>query len=119
MGIKKSKNARRMQMVFFVHTGKVHVEVANREFSICKGGIWQVPRGKLRTKSALLSTIQFLGLCQWFVVPVESTLLANHGKSVNVLTQACYQHAHMRRCSESYCFAEYRFGLFVVFGHLA
>ena len=59
MGIKKSKNARRMQMVFFVHTGKVHVEVANREFSISKGGIWQVPRGMWRRRFALLSTFNF------------------------------------------------------------
>ena len=47
MGFKKTKNARRMHMVFFVHTGKVHVEVANKEFNISKGGIWQVPRGAL------------------------------------------------------------------------
>ena len=45
MGFKKLKNANRMQMVFFVHYGKVVVEVAGNEFTISKGGVWQVPRG--------------------------------------------------------------------------
>lgn len=51
-GMKRSKNARRMLMVFFVAQGRVSVEVgplngpASR-FSIGKGGFWQVPRGKM------------------------------------------------------------------------
>ncbi|KAI9819812.1 MAG: hypothetical protein M1832_003887 [Thelocarpon impressellum] len=44
-GSKRPKNSRRMQMVFFVHSGKVRVTVANTSFSICRGGMWQVPRG--------------------------------------------------------------------------
>lgn len=46
-GFKRSKNSRRMQMMFFVHLGKVSVEVAGTKFGISKGGVWQVPRGEL------------------------------------------------------------------------
>lgn len=40
-------------MVFFVHEGKVLVQVGpagteGNEFAISKGGVWVVPRGKLR-----------------------------------------------------------------------
>ncbi|KAF2423177.1 hypothetical protein EJ08DRAFT_652876 [Tothia fuscella] len=44
-GFKRSKNSRRMNMVFFVHEGKVAVTVGDTEFGISKGGIWHVPRG--------------------------------------------------------------------------
>ncbi|KAI9815723.1 MAG: hypothetical protein M1827_002119 [Pycnora praestabilis] len=44
-GEKKRKNSRKMQMVFFVFYGKVLVRVADTEFRIGKGGMWQVPRG--------------------------------------------------------------------------
>ncbi|OTA54915.1 hypothetical protein K449DRAFT_400793 [Hypoxylon sp. EC38] len=43
---KRTKNSRKMQMVFFVHTGSVDVKVAQTEFRIAKGGMWFVPRGK-------------------------------------------------------------------------
>lgn len=51
-GFKKAKNSRKMQMVFFVHEGKVLVEVGAQglevnEFALSKGGCWVVPRGKL------------------------------------------------------------------------
>lgn len=42
---KRTKNSRKMQMVFFVHTGSVEVTVAQNEFRIAKGGMWFVPRG--------------------------------------------------------------------------
>ncbi|KAI1388280.1 Mif2/CENP-C like-domain-containing protein [Hypoxylon trugodes] len=42
---KRTKNSRKMQMVFFVHTGSVDVVVAQTEFRIGKGGMWFVPRG--------------------------------------------------------------------------
>jgi hypothetical protein len=45
-GFKRAKNARKMQMVFFVHMGKVLVRVGDAEFTISKGGVWHVPRGK-------------------------------------------------------------------------
>lgn len=44
-GTKRTKNSRRMQMIFFVHIGKVKVEVAGTTFTITRGGVWQVPRG--------------------------------------------------------------------------
>lgn len=44
-GHKRMKNSRRMQMVFFVHEGKVTVEVGDVRFGMSKGGVWQVPRG--------------------------------------------------------------------------
>ncbi|KAK4990743.1 mitotic fidelity of chromosome transmission-related protein [Elasticomyces elasticus] len=44
-GYKRMKNSRKMQMVFFVHEGKVTVEVAGLTFGLTKGGCWQVPRG--------------------------------------------------------------------------
>jgi len=45
-GIKKQKNSRKMQMVFFVHRGRVSVTVNDTAFRIGQGGMWQVPRGK-------------------------------------------------------------------------
>jgi len=49
-GFKRAKNSRKMQMVFFVHEGKVLVEVGAtglevNEFALSKGGCWVVPRG--------------------------------------------------------------------------
>jgi len=45
-GIKKPKNSRKMQMVFFVFYGRVEVSVNDSVFRIGKGGMWQVPRSK-------------------------------------------------------------------------
>lgn len=45
-GIKKQKNSRKMQMVFFVHRGRVSVTVNDTAFRIGQGGMWMVPRGK-------------------------------------------------------------------------
>lgn len=47
-GVKRVKNSRKMQMVFFVHQGRVTVDVGTptTTFSIGKGGQWQVPRGQ-------------------------------------------------------------------------
>ncbi|EME47948.1 hypothetical protein DOTSEDRAFT_69770 [Dothistroma septosporum NZE10] len=49
-GFKRAKNSRKMQMVFFVHEGKVLVEVGAtgmevNQFALSKGGVWIVPRG--------------------------------------------------------------------------
>lgn len=46
-GAKKPKNSRKMQMVFFVFYGRVNVTVNETSFRIGKGGVWQVPRGKI------------------------------------------------------------------------
>lgn len=52
-GFKQAKNSRKMHMIFFVASGKVDVTVAENAFSISKGGIWQVPRGKFpRSRSS-------------------------------------------------------------------
>lgn len=45
-GVKRLKNSRKMQMVFFVFYGRVMVKVGSTNFSIGKGGMWQVPRGE-------------------------------------------------------------------------
>lgn len=65
-GFKRAKNSRKMQMVFFVHEGKVLVEVGAmglevNSFALSKGGVWIVPRGKLPTSLlSLLSSPSFL-----------------------------------------------------------
>ena len=47
-GMKKPKNSRKMQMVFFVYTGRVQVAINSGDpFRITKGGMWQVPRCKI------------------------------------------------------------------------
>ena len=48
---KRAKNCGKMHMVFFVHDGKVMVEVGPskmefNQFALTKGGVWIVPRGK-------------------------------------------------------------------------
>lgn len=43
---KKPKNARKMQMAFFVFSGRVQVTVADTVFTIGRGGMWFVPRGE-------------------------------------------------------------------------
>jgi len=46
-GIKRRKNSRKMQLIFFVHRGRVQVMVNETTFRIGQGGMWQVPRGKM------------------------------------------------------------------------
>ncbi|KAM3085470.1 mitotic fidelity of chromosome transmission-related protein [Clarireedia jacksonii] len=58
--VKKPKNSRKMQMVFFVFYGRVEVTVNGTPFRIGKGGMWQVPRGKY---------------CQSMVYDVETMLI--------------------------------------------
>ncbi|KAF1923789.1 uncharacterized protein M421DRAFT_425490 [Didymella exigua CBS 183.55] len=43
--MKRSKNSRKMHMVFNVHSGAVEVKVHENEFTVHRGGMWQVPRG--------------------------------------------------------------------------
>ena len=56
-GFKRAKNSSKMQMCFFVHEGKVLVEVGPTSggemntFAISRGGVWVVPRGKLLSPS--------------------------------------------------------------------
>lgn len=63
-GAKRVKNSRKMQMVFFVFYGRVTVDMGTptSSFSIGKGGMWQVPRGKQSPgfTFALIFSMQFL-----------------------------------------------------------
>ncbi|CAO2648498.1 Nn.00g077650.m01.CDS01 [Neocucurbitaria sp. VM-36] len=43
--MKRTKNSRKMHMVFNVQSGTVEVKVHENEFTAHRGGIWQVPRG--------------------------------------------------------------------------
>jgi len=56
-GEKRLKNSRKMQMVFFVHYGKVLVQVAGTKFVITKGGVWSVPRGQFEVSFILLHAV--------------------------------------------------------------
>ena len=53
-GVKRMKNSRKNHMVFWVFRGRVRVEVAGTAFSIGRGGMWQVPRGKPPTLSFIV-----------------------------------------------------------------
>ncbi|MCJ1479676.1 hypothetical protein MMC13_008362 [Lambiella insularis] len=44
-GVKRMKNSRKNHMVFWVFSGRVRVDVSGTDFSIGRGGMWQVPRG--------------------------------------------------------------------------
>ena len=44
-GEKRTKNSRKNHMVFWVFAGRVVVDVSGNEFSVGRGGMWQVPRG--------------------------------------------------------------------------
>ncbi|KAK5690683.1 mitotic fidelity of chromosome transmission-related protein [Elasticomyces elasticus] len=63
-GFKRAKNSRKMQMVFFVHEGKVMVDIGAQgmvekqvnTFAITKGGCWVVPRGKLALSFIFVSS---------------------------------------------------------------
>ena len=61
-GTKRVKNSRKMQLVFFVFRGRVMVEMGTptEAFSIGRGGMWQVPRGKQAcAMSSLLAPFPF------------------------------------------------------------
>ncbi|OTA94046.1 hypothetical protein M434DRAFT_395120 [Hypoxylon sp. CO27-5] len=69
---KRTKNSRKMQMVFFVHTGSVDVKVAQTEFRIAKGGMWFVPRGNhysITNNSDRPSRIFFAQGCEMVAQP--------------------------------------------------
>ncbi|KAI1139548.1 Mif2/CENP-C like-domain-containing protein [Hypoxylon sp. FL0543] len=69
---KRTKNSRKMQMVFFVHTGSVEVTVAQTEFRISKGGMWFVPRGNhysITNNSDRPARIFFAQGCEMVALP--------------------------------------------------
>jgi centromere protein C len=61
--MKRTKNSRKMHMVFNVQSGVVEVRVHENEFTVHRGGIWQVPRGEsfrlLRVSLSVSSHIFF------------------------------------------------------------
>lgn len=67
-GFKRAKNSSKMQMCFFVHEGKVMVEVGGataadtNQFAISKGGVWVVPRGELSPSPSLFVSLVLVGL---------------------------------------------------------
>ncbi|KAK8134054.1 inner kinetochore subunit cnp3 [Apiospora sp. TS-2023a] len=69
---KKPKNARKMQMVFFVHYGSVVVKLAGTEFRIGKGGQFFVPRGNqyaIENPTDKPARIFFAQGCEMLVAP--------------------------------------------------
>ncbi|KAI0884678.1 Mif2/CENP-C like-domain-containing protein [Annulohypoxylon maeteangense] len=69
---KRTKNSRKMQMVFFVHSGSVEVTVAQTEFRIGKGGMWFVPRGNhysILNDSPIPARIFFAQGCEMAAMP--------------------------------------------------
>lgn len=61
-GYKRMKNSRKMQMVFFVHEGKVTVDIEDVQFGMTKGGVWQVPRGEF-SRFFLISILPLCLFC--------------------------------------------------------
>lgn len=45
-GEKRPKNSKKNHMIFWVNSGRVQVDISGTEFSIGRGGMWQVPRGE-------------------------------------------------------------------------
>ncbi|PSN68382.1 hypothetical protein BS50DRAFT_587562 [Corynespora cassiicola Philippines] len=58
--MKRTKNSRRMHMVFHVHAGAVEVKMHDNEFSVHKGGVFQVPRGEFQSFTCLFSSPSFI-----------------------------------------------------------
>ncbi|KAA6409955.1 MAG: RmlC-like cupin [Lasallia pustulata] len=71
-GIKRLKNSRKMQMVFFVFYGRVMVKVGDTNFSIGKGGMWQVPRGNFYSIANPYEKLARIFFAQGCEVLVES-----------------------------------------------
>ncbi|KAH9893719.1 Mif2/CENP-C like-domain-containing protein [Xylariomycetidae sp. FL2044] len=71
---KRTKNCRKMQMVFFVHQGSVRVEIAQTTFTIAKGGQFFVPRGNhysIANDTNKPARIFFAQGCEMLVQPEE------------------------------------------------
>lgn len=58
--MKRTKNCRRMHMVFTLQSGTVEAKVNDNEFTVHRGGIWQVPRGKSHFILASLSFMSWI-----------------------------------------------------------
>ncbi|MCJ1405890.1 hypothetical protein MMC11_009120 [Xylographa trunciseda] len=75
-GVKRMKNSRKNHMVFWVFRGRVKVEVAGTEFSIGRGGMWQVPRGNfysIANQYDKLARVFFAQGCYMEAEPFDSS----------------------------------------------
>ncbi|KAL8829813.1 MAG: hypothetical protein Q9191_001792 [Dirinaria sp. TL-2023a] len=74
-GSKRSKNSRKMHMVFFVFYGRILVEMGTppTRFGIGKGGMWQVPRGNWYGIANPSKTTARIFFAQGCAVPAESS----------------------------------------------
>ncbi|KAK5122701.1 hypothetical protein LTR85_003616 [Meristemomyces frigidus] len=81
-GFKRAKNSRKMQMCFFVHEGKVMVEIGAQgngevnQFAISKGGVWVVPRGKPDSSFPLQSILG--DVLEWPTANAEAEKAVTH-----------------------------------------
>ncbi|KAH7040414.1 Mif2/CENP-C like-domain-containing protein [Microdochium trichocladiopsis] len=74
---KRSKNSRKMQMVFFVHKGVVDVVIATNTFRISEGGQFFVPRGNyysMANNGDVRARIFFAQGCELQVAPEDHEL---------------------------------------------
>ncbi|KAF2688603.1 hypothetical protein K458DRAFT_475324 [Lentithecium fluviatile CBS 122367] len=72
--MKRTKNARRMHMVFHVHAGVVQAKIHENEFLVHRGGVFQVPRGNtysIKNMSSGTSRIFFAQGCEARVEEAE------------------------------------------------
>lgn len=104
-GAKRVKNSRKMQLIFFVYYGRVTVEVGTptTTFSIGKGGMWQVPRGKCFFFFSLNLEMNLFSL---FIIPTALRIapppgappfpFASYDSSLNEVDHLCI----MFDCSE-------------------
>jgi hypothetical protein len=70
--MKRTKNSRKMHMVWNVQSGTVEAKVHENEFTVHRGGIWQVPRGK-HTSIGVLSALPFS-----YFIPISSSASTQH-----------------------------------------
>lgn len=97
---KRVKNSRKMHMCFFVHAGKVMVEIGAAgvkdvtQFAIAKGGVWVVPRGE-----CFCFFCFFLRFCPLDWAPLRSMPTSGALGSDAWMTEATRRSA--KRCASS------------------
>ncbi|KAK2755671.1 hypothetical protein FQN54_005820 [Arachnomyces sp. PD_36] len=79
-GVKKPKNSKKMHMVFFVYRGRVQVDISGVQFSVGKGGVFQVPRGNSYSFANAYEKPASLFFTQG-CVPTDTDGSANAGES--------------------------------------
>jgi len=98
-GYKRMKNSRKMQMVFFVHEGKVTVDIEDVQFGMTKGGVWQVPRGEFFSFSFFFCFLCLhhchLSLCLHIAKEQRSEMISS--------PQQCNRQAHARLDTHRLC----------------